>query len=203
MELHEKKQVIAITGPSCSGKTTLGNNLKAILGYIVIKQTTTRLQREDDDINEFRYITHDEFAELVKNNKFYVWSGDSNIIDKENGNFYGILQEDIDSLDDDDSTIIMYISYKDVEQIREKNMYNTRIINLKIVDFDRIMSARMYKNVNRSKMGIDEFNKRLKSAKEYDKMFSKILSQYTYEIETDNMTNQEVFDKVLKIIRSE
>lgn len=42
----------------------------------------------------YRYLTHEEYAKLFLENKFLLSSGDSEIIKKENGNFYGVLYED-------------------------------------------------------------------------------------------------------------
>lgn len=194
-------KVVAITGPSCAGKTTLGNMLKDVENFCVVKQITTRKQREDDNKDEIVCITHEEFQRLKESGKFYIWSGDSEEIKEENGNFYGILSSDIGEMCKKSDKLIMYISYKDIGQlIEKKDKFNIKIVNLKIYDIDKIMYARMFRNKIRSGMNINEFEKRVKCAKEYEEKYGEATKEHTNIIVTDNLTPEEVLIKVKKII---
>lgn len=81
-------------GPSGAGKTTIGNKIVETYDYGVPKHCTTRKQRADDQQGFYRYLEHSQFKDYVDAGKYLLWSGDSKIICKENGTFYGILLED-------------------------------------------------------------------------------------------------------------
>ena len=200
MEINKSNKLIAITGPSCAGKTTLGNFLKEKDNFQVIPQVTTRKRRIDDNPNEIICISHEEFKQLKDNNKFYIWSGDSEIICKENGNFYGILIDDVQKKCNASEKLLMYISYKDINQLIEKTEYDIKIINLKIHNLDLIMPARMYGNSERANIGIDEFIKRVDCAKKYENDYDYLTQKYANIIVTDDLTPIEVWQKVKRII---
>ena len=71
-----KEIIIAITGPSGIGKTTLGNKLKEKNGFMTPIHSTTRAARADDEKGFYRYLSHDEFNYYVRNKQFLFWSGD-------------------------------------------------------------------------------------------------------------------------------
>ena len=90
----EDKDIITIMGPSGAGKTTIGNMIVKIYDYGVPRHCTTRKQRADDQQGFYRYLEHNEFKKYADDGKYLLWSGDSKVICKENGTFYGILLED-------------------------------------------------------------------------------------------------------------
>lgn len=199
-ELNDIK-ILAITGPTCAGKTTLVNMLKYLENFRVVKQITTRKQREDDNRNEIVCITHEEFKRLKEDGNFYIWSGDSEEIKEENGNFYGILSSDIEKMCKESDKLVMYISYKDIGQlIEKKDRLNIKIVNLKIYDMDKVMYARMYRNKIRAGMDKNEFERRVICAKEYEEKYGEATKEHTSIIITDNLTPEEVLVKVKKII---
>lgn len=119
----EDKDIITIMGPSGAGKTTIGNMIVKIYDYGVPRHCTTRKQRADDQQGFYRYLEHNEFKKYADDGKYLLWSGDSKVICKENGTFYGILLEDCEEKLLEKKKIILYVSYKDLEAIinlREK-----------------------------------------------------------------------------------
>lgn len=63
------------------------------------------------------------------------------------------------------------------------------------------MHARMYRNETRKDMKLEEFHRRVDCARKYETLYFDTVNSYTYKIETDNLTKEEVLEKVLKIVR--
>ena len=69
--------LIAITGPAYSGKTTLINHLKEDYNYVIPRHITTRKERIDDEPGFYRYVSVDDYNKLLDYNyaakiiKFY------------------------------------------------------------------------------------------------------------------------------------
>lgn len=112
------KSIIAITGPSGAGKTTLGEIITNRLSVKIPRHCTTRSKRNDDKEGFYRYLSHDEYRELYENGEFLISSGDGPSIKKEYGNFYGVLIDDCLAAWKVSDIIILFVSYKDIEQLK-------------------------------------------------------------------------------------
>lgn len=130
------KKVIAITGPSGAGKTTLSNFLREEYKFPFPVHTTTREKRNDDEQNFYNYITIDDFLKKVANNEFLFYSGYKN-------RYYGILKKDYyDALNKNDG-IIININYMDLDQIKEfKENENMIIIQLTFKNLESMIRKR-------------------------------------------------------------
>ena len=82
-------QLIAITGPSLAGKTTLTDSLKKQDNIIVPRHITTREQRVDDEPGFYRYVSVDDFQWLREQDAMLFSSGAGNRL-------YGVLIEDLE-----------------------------------------------------------------------------------------------------------
>lgn len=77
--------IISLSGASASGKTTIARSvLGAIPGSRMLLSVTTRARRPSDIPGEYRYVSHEEFAELETQDAF-LWSV------AVHGNKYGTL----------------------------------------------------------------------------------------------------------------
>ena len=85
--IGNNKYIIAITGPSGAGKTTLGDLLVARHDIAVPYHCTTRDRRSDDKDGFYRYLSHEEYSELLQQGKFLLSSGDGPVVSKQYGNF--------------------------------------------------------------------------------------------------------------------
>jgi guanylate kinase len=65
--------LIAIMGPSASGKSTLITRLRAEAGMLPLKSYTTRPQRDADIPGELTYLTSEEFKERADGGHF-LWT---------------------------------------------------------------------------------------------------------------------------------
>ena len=145
--------IIAITGPSGVGKTTLSNKLIENDYFTTPRHTTTRKARSDDTPFFYRYLSHDEFKEKASRSEFFYWSGDNEIIDKKYGNYYGVLNSDYEVISHN-GRIIVFISYKDIDSIRTliSQGYNIKIVNLLYANLEESMPKRLNQGLRNHSM---------------------------------------------------
>lgn len=196
-EILNNKKIVAITGPSGSGKTTLGNKLKTNNGMGIARHCTTRNRRIDDEENFYRYLTHEEYSMMFNANKFLISSGDSLIIKKEYGNFYGVLVSDCIESWKDNSTIILFVSYKDIDfllNLKQKGL-NIKIVNLTFKNIEENMIARL--NTNKRNHSQEDIEKRIKCAIEYEKTYGELVRRNSDSvIYTDILNIEQTYEKV-------
>ncbi len=193
-----RQKVIAITGPSGVGKTTLGDLLIERNQFVYPVHSTTRNPRPDDKIGFYNYLSHDVFKDYALNNDFMFWSGDSDIISINNGNFYGILNKDFNYLSDYDK-ILMFISYKDVLSVLKlkNNEFDVDIVNL---IYDNLENA-MIERLSDEKRGHSwtDIENRINCAKDYEKQFKQVMSlPNILKIPTDIYGVEETYNIVRK-----
>lgn len=193
-----KNIIIAMTGPSGVGKTTISNKLIERSSFVTPRHTTTRKERQDDVPLFYRYLSHDEFKNKANNKEFFYWSGDNEIIDKKYGNYYGVLNNDYEVVSKNDRVII-FISYKDIDSIRAliNKGYNIKIVNLVYADLENSMTKRLSQGLrNHSR---EEIEKRIACAKDYELRFGeKLNSPDILKIRTDITSIDDTYDIVLK-----
>ena len=180
------KYIIAITGPSGSGKTTLSDLLHERDGYIVPKHCTTREPRKDDTKGFYRYLKHTKCARLKEKNKFLIISGDSEIIKKENGKFYGVLLKDCKKAFAKGDIILLLISYKDVKNLlaHESKDLKILVLNLTFEDIKNTIIQRICTS-DRSHSNSDVEN-RISSAIELREQYKDIFEmENVFTIYTD------------------
>lgn len=138
------KKIIIITGPSGAGKSTLLNNITENYAIAIPKQVTTRQPRDDDDKNYYRYISINEFERLQMQGKFAITSG-------KHERRYGFLKCDIMKAFEENDTIALMASYKDVQKIQKINVEQQVVLLTFSNDIEKWVEKRIK---NREKMKI-------------------------------------------------
>jgi len=176
------RRIIAITGPSGAGKTTLGNIIKKRHKYAIPKHCTTRCRRQDDTDDFYRFLTHENYAQKVENQEFFLTSGDGPEIKKEYGNFYGILKEDCENMWKNSDTILIFVSYRDIirlQEIKSEEKIIIKIVNITFTDIKRGVLERITKNNSKRNHTTEDIQKRAQIAYELQNKYGKILEKYT------------------------
>ena len=201
---NEKKKIIAIMGPSGSGKTTLGTNLQKRNNIIVPRHTTTREKRNDDTLGFYRYITHSEYQSRYLNGEFLISSGDSQIISKEYGNFYGVLKKDSDLAFSESDAILLYTSYKDINNlILLRDIYEIIILNLTFTDIAKGVRSRLETEKLRNHT-LQDIEKRIYWALKDDNDYRNLVDKNsTLIVYTDIDNIEETYAKVCKTLKLE
>lgn len=180
-----KKTMIAITGPTMSGKTTLTSFLNSKYDIPSVVHTTTREKRIDDLNGFYRYINISDFNELQKNNSFLIASGCGDIK-------YGILREDIENITQKNGVFVANISYKDIHDYLNIK-FNKYLIGLTFNDINNSIINR--NNASERKLLLEKLKKRILAAKSDEfKYFSEVKKQANKIIYVDNITKSEMLN---------
>ena len=202
----ENKSIIAITGPSGVGKTTLGEELVLHNGVVIPYHCTTRRKRDDDKEEFYRYLSHEEYRQLLESNLFLLSSGDGPTVKKEYGNFYGVLQKDCFAGWEKSDLILLFVSYKDLNRLIElkQNGYNIDIVNLTFKNLEDGIKSRLTSDIRRNHSE-EDILRRIDSALTDEKKYGLALRAYAKcviytDIDNINQTYEKVCD-VLKLRR--
>lgn len=194
-----RKRIIAITGPSGAGKTTLGNLIESRCNVVVPEHTTTRQARPDDRPGFYRYLPHEVYARLVESDDFLITSGDGPVVDRKYGNFYGVLKYDVDEAFKECDTVLLYVSYKDLEQLTDlKNQgYDIDIVNLTFMDVENGVRDRIANDHARAHTE-DDIRRRVDCAVDYEEKYGKAIERHaTSRVYTDILDIEETYEKVI------
>ncbi|MBQ7140218.1 MAG: hypothetical protein IJO32_01790 [Bacilli bacterium] len=201
MDLNNKC-IIAITGPSGAGKTTLGDILLTRQEVSMPRHCTTRSKRNDDRKDFYRYLKHEEYRKLLENNEFLISSGDGPIVKEEFGNFYGVLKKDCADAWLKSNVIILFVSYKDVNtllSLKERGL-DVDIINLTFDNIKNGVRNRLENDISRNHTEQDIAN-RINCALEYEEKYGKALKMYAKTIVyTDILDIEQTYQKVCKVL---
>ena len=183
------KKIVAIVGPSASGKNTLLEELKScLINYNFVKHITTRPKREKETNGiEYNFITDEEMIKKILNNE---------IISAANyrGWVYGIEEKALT----DNKINIGDFSLEDLDNLR----YNNNI-KLYIIYLTAASKIRFIRSLQReSNPNIDEIYRRYLSDDEDFYWFEEDLSQNVYKhyITIDTTDKDIEYDKVFNFL---
>ena len=102
---------IIISGPSCSGKSSIAKELEKTGKFSIVKAITTRTKRPDDTY--YSYKSADGFRELINQEKLLIFT--TYLEDQ-----YGILQSEYDSIDSSKHPILVLTSESSARFMEKK-----------------------------------------------------------------------------------
>ena len=185
------RKIIAITGPSGSGKTTMTKLISKNYNIKVPKHVTTRKPRSDDEVGFYKYVSIDEFNGLIRERKFLIASG-------EGTNFYGVLKQDCEDAWQLSNSIILNVSYKDLDQL--KNLSYRIKVNLVVLTFKDIARGVQSRLILSNRLSSDyDINHRIDSAlKDFDKYFTLVKSFASLIVYTETISERETYDLIVE-----
>lgn len=190
----ENKKIIAITGPTFSGKTTVTDYLINNYNILLSRHVTTRLPRVDDKEGFYKYLNIEDFNSLRRNGEFLIESGFNDIR-------YGILKEDIEKCLISGDAALINMSYKDIKQYLNI-LYQKYLITLTFSEIESGILNRC--NTSNRQMEKQQLDKRILAAKaDHDTYFNKVKSVSDCLIYTDLLSKEDMLEEVdKKLIKS-
>lgn len=177
-----------VSGPSGGGKTTLAKSMLHELGNLRFSVScTTRKPRVDEvDGRDYKFISKDEFKEMVDHNRFVEYA-------QVHGNYYGTPMDEFKDAEKSGVDLLLDIDVQGASQL--KKTYPEAIFCFVMPPSFEILKERLSKRNTNGDIDID---KRLNRAKE--EMDPSILQEYDYIIINDEL--DEALDTIHSIIVS-
>jgi guanylate kinase len=107
------KVIITLTGPSCSGKTTLENSM--ITNHVanrIVSHTTRQMRDNEKDEVNYNFVSEDRFEELVSEGEIIHKSEFS-------GESYGLVRESLDKACGEEDVGVIVVTPGGLRQIKE------------------------------------------------------------------------------------
>ena len=187
------KKIIAITGPSGSGKTTMTKLISKNYNIKVPEHVTTRKPRSDDEVGFYKYVSIDEFNGLIRERKFLIASG-------EGTNFYGVLKQDCEDAWQLSNSIILNVSYKDLDQLKNLSCTYRIKVNLVVLTFKDIAKGVQSRLILSNRLSSDcDIKHRIDSAlKDFEKYFTPVESFASLIVYTETISETETYDLIVE-----
>ncbi len=179
------KKIFIITGPSGAGEDSVINGIKKYFSIEKIITSTTRpIRPKEIDGRDYYFLSHEEFQEKIKNNKFFEWKLE------DNGNYYGGTFKEIERVIKSDKIGIWKIDYKGAIHAKELIPEAVSIylhVPLKIIE-KRIRNRRIH----------DE--KFIQGRLAYARGWYENREKFDYEVENKEGELEQTIKKVASII---
>ena len=174
--------MIILIGESGSGKTTILNELEKRGFKKAINHTTRPKRKTDDELNEYKFLSKEEFNKMWNEGKLLQRA-------EFNNEFYGIS---IDSLKTDIACISITDSVKDIKKrVEELNIKNVDIKTFYIYVPEEERINRMLKRGD----SLEAINKRLEIDKEKFREAKTVADYIIENIELDTAVSS-ILEKV-------
>lgn len=177
--------MIVLIGKTCSGKTTIANELTKS-GFHKIITTTSRSVRDSktQDI-DYHFVSNDKFIEKIKNNEFVEWKSYNTV----NGVwYYGTTYNELQQSDDKS---VLIITPRGLKELLDKG-YNITSIYI-YANNDTIKKRLIDRGDSK-----DEAERRLLSDNEDFKHAEELVDRIFYNNSTNNISD--VTKKIIEYI---
>lgn len=107
-----EKQIACLVGPSGAGKTTIANVLVQDPFYENVQSVTTRPRRPDDGPDDYRFVSKEEFMEMVQKGELLEWSTYKD-------QMYGTPKDAVEKIIEQGKIAVMILDINGAEAIKE------------------------------------------------------------------------------------
>ncbi|MBN1620933.1 guanylate kinase [candidate division WOR-3 bacterium] len=182
-----KKLIIAISGPSGAGKTTICRELRnSIKGVDYIVSYTSRPKRADEkEGSDYFFITEEDFLSRVERKEFLEWA-------EVHGFFYGTPLDQIDKSQKNDNISLLDLDVQGVSNLLK--IYPWAVTVFILPPSPESLAKRL---IRRGTEKREDFKKRIENA---ERELKKV-NIYKYAVENDDV--REAIDKIKCIISAE
>jgi len=175
-------KLFIISGPSGVGKSSLINDaLSDLNGFVKSTSVTTRPKRKDEvPGRQYRFVTKEEFEELIKKDLFLEWAPYC-------GYLYGTPKEFVMNQLNSGENVILEIEVKGAMQVKEK-IKDAFLIFVTAASLEQLEE----RITGRGTDNADEIKKRMIIAKrelEYEKYYNCIIINNNYNEALLNLKN--------------
>ncbi len=175
-------KLFIISGPSGVGKSSLINDaLSDLSGFIKSISFTTRPKRKDEvQGRQYRFVTKEEFEELIKKDLFLEWAPYC-------GYLYGTPKEFVINQLNSGENVILEIEVKGAMQVKEK-MKDAFLIFITVSSLKQLEE----RIIGRGTDNADEIKKRIDIVKhelKYQKYYNCIIINNNYNEALLNLKN--------------
>jgi guanylate kinase len=181
-----KKNIFIISGPSGAGEDSVIDGLEKILPIERIVTTTTREMRKNEKQGSpYYFISKEEFKDKILKKNFVEYA------QHYNGNFYGVVKEELERFEKTDKIGIWKIDYKGV--ISAKNKFPEIKAIFLMAESLKILDQRIRNRDNVSQQHVKE-------RMEYTKEWLKHENIYDFKVINKEGKLKEAVEEVANII---
>ena len=160
-----KPMIMVVSSPSGGGKTTVVNRLleKAPGLKRSISHTTRELRKDENDKEDYIFISAEQFKESIKRDEFLEW--------EENfGNYYGTSEKQVREALTNGQDVILSIDVKGARRVKKKFPESISIFIMppSVSALTERLKKRNTEKAAQMKLRLEESEKEIAAADEYD-----------------------------------
>ena len=185
MSLEKDGIIIILSSPSGAGKTTLVKKIAQEKKFkISISYTTRKPRTNEENGQDYFFISEDEFKNLIKNNEFLEYA-------KVFENYYGSSKKKVLENLDKGENVIFDIDWQGTEQIKNKKLEYKSITFFVLPPSKETLFKRLTNRDMKDKLIVEE------RMKQFDQ---DILKWKNYDFVVINDDLEECYKKILNLI---
>lgn len=162
------KNIITISAPSGTGKTTLCKAVQEKLNDIKWSISVTTRNKRRNEVNgvDYDFVTKDVFNDLLKNKKFAEW-------EMVHGNYYGTLNKSIENAIDLKETLLLELDVKGamcLKKLYPKNSFSIFIIPPSLNHLRERLRKRGTDSIKNIEIRLQRFEQEMNSKEYFDEI---------------------------------